>query len=301
MLQTKYEEIVRVDEIGKASSRDVNDLFQFAKKERLSPANTDEKRVLLLGIDIQNDFLEGGSLGVPGSKEDVKNLTKFIYRNMDRITQIAVSLDTHQPMQIFHSEWWRDENGNFPEPFTIILAEDVKKGKWIPQAFPEKSVDYVVQLERAGKKQLCIWPYHCIEGTYGVGLESQFANIVYFHSFVRKTSVKRIVKGNVPATEMYGIFRPEYSKEEMTNTKLLTEVAAFDQILIAGEAKSHCVLESVAQLVEFFEEKGISPSKITVLDDCMSPIPGYEQSTEEAYQRFQEAGVQIIPSKQLIL
>ncbi|WAA13317.1 isochorismatase family protein [Fervidibacillus halotolerans] len=301
MLKTKYEEIVQVDEIGKKSSRHLNDILPLASQEHIPPAKEDEKKVLLLGIDIQNDFIEGGSLAVPGSKEDVKNLTKFIYQNIDKITKIAVSLDTHQPMQIFHADWWRDEKGNLPEPFTIITAEDVKNGKWIPQAFPDESIDYVIQLERIGKKQLCIWPYHCIEGTYGVGLESQFANIIYFHSIVRKTEVKRIVKGTHPTTEMYGIFRPEYSKEEDTNTALLNEIATFDQIIVAGEAKSHCVLESLAQLIEFFEQNEIPRLKIVVLEDCMSSIPGYEQSTEKAFQQFEKSGVQIVSSKEFKL
>ena len=46
---------------------------------------------------------------------------------------------------------------------------------------------------------------------------------------------------------MYGIIRPEYSTHDSTNTKLLEKIAEFDKIIIAGEAKSHCVLESIKQ------------------------------------------------------
>lgn len=300
MLKTAYEEIVNVEEIGNPNTRHINDILPLARREQIAPAERDEKKVLLLGIDIQNDFMEGGSLGVPGSREDIKNVTTFIYRNIHKITRIAVSLDTHQPMQIFHPDWWMDELGRSPDPFTIIKAEDVSVGKWVPKVNKEDSLDYCIQLEKAGKKELCIWPYHCIEGTFGSGLEGQFANMIYFHSLVRKTEVKRIIKGLHPTTEMYGIFRPEYSKERIDNIELLKEIAAYDQIIVAGEAKSHCVLESVAQLIEYFERENIPASKIYILEDCMSSIPGYEQSTEEAFQRFKERyGIHLVSSKEL--
>jgi len=76
-------------------------------------------KTLLVIIDMQNDFMEGiGSLPVPGSIKDIKNLIEFI--NNNKIDTIMCSLDTHEKMQIFHSCWWQDENGNNPEPFTII-------------------------------------------------------------------------------------------------------------------------------------------------------------------------------------
>ena len=45
--------------------------------------------------------MEQGALGVPGAKQDIANATKFIYRNLEKITDIMVSLDTHEPMEIF--------------------------------------------------------------------------------------------------------------------------------------------------------------------------------------------------------
>jgi hypothetical protein len=301
-LQTRYEQIVNPADIGKPVRTSLNELAGLARREHLSPSSEDKEKILLLAIDVQNDFMEGGPLGVPGSLGDVGNLTRFIYENMGKITKIMVSLDTHQPMQIFHPAWWKDPEGNPPQPFTLIRSRDVEEGKWIPQLLPEESLEYVTRLEKLGKKELCIWPYHCIEGTFGCALEGQFANMVYFHSLVRQTEVKRLVKGLHPDTEMYGIFRPEYSRENLRNEKLLEEISTYDRILVAGEAKSHCVLESVSQLLEYFREKGIPGRKLTILEDCMSPIGGYEDVTEEAFRRFVEKdGIQVVRSSEILI
>lgn len=297
IMKTSFEEIVNVDEIGKQSGKNLHDILALAKRETVKPASEDQEKVLFLGIDIQNDFMEQGALGVPGAKQDIANATKFIYRNLEKITDIMVSLDTHEPMQIFHPAWWVDENGNHPEPYTIISAEDVQARKWKAVNHQEESLDYVINLEKQGKKQLCIWPYHCIEGSFGHALEGQFTNMIYFHSVARKANVKRIVKGLVPFTEMYGIFRPEYSKEDYHNRELLKEVASYDKIFIAGEAKSHCVLESVIQLLQYFEENQMSGEKIHILEDCTSSIPGFEDNTEKLFQELVgQYGIQIVQS-----
>lgn len=44
--------------------------------------------------------MDNGALGVPGAHGDVERMTQFIYNNMDKITNIAVSIDTHTPHQI---------------------------------------------------------------------------------------------------------------------------------------------------------------------------------------------------------
>lgn len=302
MLKTSFEQIVDVSRIGKRSRKSLHDILTLAEQEEKYPAANDDKKVLFLGIDLQNDFMEGGGLGVPGSLKDVENITKFIYHNLHKITRIAVSLDSHLPKQIFHPCWWQGEDGRHPEPYTIISAEDVKSGKWKPIYLEDDSIDYVINLEKAGKKQLCIWPYHCIDGTDGHALESQFSQMIYFHSVVRETDVMRIVKGLDPATEMYGIFRPEYSKTDAVNEKLLAEIKNYDRIIIAGEAKSHCVLESTLQLAEYFAAENEPADKIVLLEDGMSIIPGFEEETEKAFRALTEQyGIRLVSSRDLNL
>ncbi|KQL44758.1 hypothetical protein AN963_25685 [Brevibacillus choshinensis] len=302
-MKTPLHEVFDEHHIGLPSTIGMNELLGKAVLEGLSPASDDSEKILFLAIDMQNDFMEKGELAVPGSHQDVWNAARFLYSHLDKITQIAVSLDTHQPQQIFHPIWWIDGDGNHPAPFTIITPEDVLNGKWRAVNHPEESLAYVRKLGEQSKKELCIWPYHCLEGTYGAALESQFANMVFFHSIARKSTPLRIVKGKDPLSEMYGIIKPEVSHgDDAGNIELLRELKDYDRVIVVGEAQSHCVLESLRQILAHYESAADITSRIVVLSDCMSPIPGFEQSTEDAFAQLQEKyGITITTSTALKL
>lgn len=288
-MKTPLHDIFEEHRIGLSSEIGLNTLLDKASLEELSPASNDSEKILFLAIDMQNDFMEKGQLAVPGSHQDIHNSVRFLYTHLEKITRIAVSLDTHQPDQIFHPIWWVDAEENHPAPFTVITPEDVQSGKWLPVHDAEESLAYVQKLAEQSKKELCIWPYHCLEGSYGAALESQFANMVFFHSAARRSTPLRIVKGQDPLSEMYGIIKPEVSPAgEPGNEKLLRELKNYDRIIVVGEAKSHCVLESLRQILEYYHAEPDVTSRIVVLSDCMSPIPGFEESTEETLAHFQE-------------
>lgn len=205
---------------------------------------------------------------------------------MAKITKIAVSLDTHNPFAIFHPAWWIDANGKNPPPFTPITLQDLDDGKWKPVINPIGSRDYVENLEKLAKKTLMIWTYHCLEGTQGHALESQFSNMVYFQSVAKKSIVERMVKGTDPMTEMYGILKAEYDPKNRVNIDFLNKMAKYDEIVIAGEAKSHCVMETIKQIADHFASYPDVTGKIHILEDCMSPIPGFEAATDAAFEDF---------------
>ncbi len=286
-MNTTYSEIINTNYIGTTENPiSLNEILKKANEEHLTPASQNHEKVLFLGIDIQQDFMDNGALGVPGAKQDVLRITKFIYDNMDKISNIAVSLDTHLPHQIFHPCWWIDENGNHPAPYTVITLADLDAGRWRAVINPQASREYVKHLEQDAKKALCIWTYHCLQGTSGAALENQFANMVYFHSVAKKTVVQRLVKGQDPLSEMYGIIKPEYDTKGYINLDFLNKLESYDKILIAGEAKSHCVLESIHQILEYYETRPEITKKVYILEDCMSSIPGYEDMTEQTFQTF---------------
>jgi len=257
---------------------------------------------LFLGIDVQQDFMDNGALGVPGAHGDVERMTQFIYNNMDKITNIAVSIDTHTPHQIFHPCWWIDENGNNPAPYTPITLADLDSGKYRAVIYPRQSRDYVEHLEKDGKKTLCVWSYHCLQGTSGAAFENQFANMIYFHSVAKKAVTQRLVKGQDPLSEMYGIIKPEYDTKNYINIDFLNKLENYDKIIIAGEAKSHCVLESIKQILEHYANRPEITQKIYILEDCMSSIPGFEDVTEQTFDDFKKTyHVNIVKSTDDIL
>jgi len=320
---TKYEQIVDVHNIAsrgentnlsevEREARRLPYIIGLAENESLPPATCDAKRVLLLNIDMQNDFMEGiGSLAVPGSKGDVERLTRWIYDNMNKITQIMCSLDTHSEAQIFHPSWWEDEEGNHPAPFTPIKYDDVAQGKWRP-LYPgpvwseekQKLVQSMAYSQEYVKAlgEMRIWPYHCLAGTFGAGLEGEFAKMLYFHSAARKSRPALIQKGSNPYSEMYGIIKAEYDPSNFLNTPVLTAVESFDEIYLAGEAASHCLKISGLQILEYFANRLDVTQKITILEDCTSPIPGCEKETLDAFNGFKaQYGIRVAKSTDIQL
>lgn len=300
---TPYLEIVDPNSIGKKENPiKLNDVLSKADAENLTPVSQMAKKVIVIGIDEQLDFMPDGALGVPNADKDVERFTKFIYDNMDEISKIAVSIDTHIPHQIFHPCWWIDKDGNHPAPYTEIKLADLDKGNYRAVIKPIESRDYVMHLEQDGKKTLVVWPYHCIQGTTGCSLDNQFSNMVYFHSVAKRSIPITIIKGQDPLSEMYGFLRPEYDRKGYVNLEFLNLLTNYDMIIIGGEAKSHCVLESIKQILEHFANQPEITNKIYILEDCMSSIPGFEDITNATFDDFRKIyGVHIVKSTDLKL
>ena len=288
-MKTAIEEIVSVEHIGKDEiAFALGELLAKACAEELPRAAKDKTRTLLLCVDMQRDFIEGGPLGVAGSVGDTERLTRFIYKNMTKITEIAASLDTHSPRQIFHQCWWRGADGQMPAPFTVITAKDVKEGRWRPLYEKEKSEEYLEYLETGGQKQLVIWPYHCIAGTAGFALENQFSNMIHFFSAARDAGLKKIVKGTLPATEFYGIVSPEYDPGgSYANRELLSDLKPRRKTGKGGGARDYCVAQSVLQICEAMEKEKKRP-EIFIMEDCMSCVGPDAASVSAMYKEWSD-------------
>jgi len=299
---------------------------QWATKFQIPPAFADTYKICLLGIDIQNTFclpefelFVGGRSG-KGAVEDNIRLAKFIYRNLDVITQIVLTMDTHQVLQIFHAIFLIDEEGNHPDPYTLVSVEDIESGKWKinpsvckmlgwdPEFGQRHLLHYTRQLRKSGKYNLTIWPYHAMLGGIGHAIVPAIEEAVFFHSIARYTQPQFEVKGNHPLTENYSVFGPEVKADPDgktiggRNEALIQQLMGYDAIIIAGEAKSHCVAWSVEDLISEFQKRDPQlVQRIYLLEDCTSPVvvPGVIDYTEEAnrtYQKFAEAGAHIVRS-----
>jgi nicotinamidase-related amidase len=305
-LKTTYEEIVDVSMIAKLGGhRHPGQILGPAPREQLRPAIDDAKRVLLIVIDMQNDFMEGGSLAVPGATADVERLTRWMYANTEGITSVMCSIDTHYPLQIFHPAMWADAAGNPPADYTMITYDDVQQGKWrVVNGSPTKALGCLKALAQSGKVGVMVWPYHCLIGSDGWKLEQELDNMIHFHAAVRRTKPQLVFKGTDTYSEMYGIIEPEYNPEGFVNYAVLNAIAEvgaagelevnYDEIYLAGEAASHCLLESGAQILRHFKDHPEVTQRITILEDCTSPITGYEQATLDAFDEFKRNyGIQV--------
>ncbi len=294
-------EVWRVDYEERASNAEA-----WARKEGIRPVTEDRFRVCLVAVDIQNTFCTPGfELFVPGAVEDSRRLCEFVYRNLGSITEIVPTLDTHQAIQIFHAAFLVDADGNRPAPYTLISAEDVASGRW--RIDPDLGVDpgylmgYTRTLEAGGRYRLTVWPYHAMLGGIGHALVSSVEEAFFFHAIARRARPEFEIKGFNPLTEHYSVLGPEVMGEK--NEALIGRLlVAFDAVVFAGQAKSHCVAWTIDDLLSHpdAEEQELA-RRMYLLEDCTSPVvvPGVVDYTEEAdaaVRRFREAGMHVVRS-----
>jgi nicotinamidase-related amidase len=280
---------------------------EWARQHGIEPARNDAHRICLVVVDAQNTFCTPGfELFVPGAPDDNRRLCEFVYRNLGAITTIVPTLDTHRAFQIFHPAWLVDADGRHPPPYTLVSAEDVARGVWraADPAQQEHLLLYVRSLEAGGRYRLTVWPYHAMLGGIGHALVSAVDEAVFFHGTARRSQPAFEIKGDNPLTEHYSVLGPEVTRgiwgEEIgkRNVRLLEELLGYDVIVIAGQAKSHCVAWTIDDLLG---DARVLAERVYLLEDCTSPVvvPGSVDYTEEAdaaFARFAGAGMHVVRS-----
>jgi len=257
--------------------------------------------------------------------EDSGRVASFVYRNLDALTQIVATLDTHSDAQIFHPLFWIDERGEHPAPHTVVSAEDVDRGAWrvnpgiAAAVAPRAGFDgglyarhYARKLAEGGKYPLALWPYHAMIGGIGHALVSLVEEAVFFHSVARAAPPRFEIKGNRPLTEHYSVLRPEVLEDHEgrrlaeENRPLIEALLELDAVVVAGQAKSHCVAWTMQDLLDEIRRRDPALARrVYLLEDCTSPVvvPGVVDFTERAdgaFRRFTEAGMHVVRSTEPI-
>ncbi|MFD2932251.1 cysteine hydrolase family protein [Spirosoma flavum] len=249
-------------------------------------------------IDTQFDFCHPeGALFVPGAEHDVERIATLIRQHAHQIDHIVVTLDTHHVLDIAHPLFWHDAAGNHPKPFTRITGEDVDTERWIPRFSPKKAISYIHDLEADGQFAHFIWPEHCLIGSRGAALHDTLLNALKEWSGQRDLDYVAVQKGLYPLSEHFGIFRaqvPDLSvPETQLNSGLIADLARFDTIYLMGEAKSHCVANSLKQMLDFAPEL---VSKVVIVADCMSDVTGLGYLADPIYAEAQVRNVRFMES-----
>lgn len=98
----------------------------------------------LLIVDVQNDFCEGGALGVEGGHDVAERINEYVREHVTEYDVIVASMDWHQPGST--------NSGHI--------------------ALPPDEPDYVDS-----------WPPHCLQGTDGADLHEQIYDaLAWVHS-----------------------------------------------------------------------------------------------------------------------
>lgn len=267
----------RADRVGSSYHPDTERAVAEGLAAGVHPADQDSSTTLLLLVDAQIDFIHAdGALSMPGAVEDTRRTIEWLYAHAGEITGIAASLDSHVPHQIFYPTWWRDSEGRTPQPYTTITSDQVEAGAWRPTKLPEWSSAYVRQLETRSKKQLMIWPYHTMLGTPGHNLTPALYEAIVYHAAARQTQPRYVLKGSLPQTEYYSLLEPEVKVPDdprgQTNEAFFRDLMGYDRIYIAGQAKSHCVLETLLTINRLTGDDRRAMAKLRLLEDCTSSV-----------------------------
>ena len=306
----------------------------WRRRHSLPAATEDTTRRILLLVDEQRDFcLPEGALYVGGRSgrgavEDTDRVVRFIYRNLGNLTEIASSLDSHVPQQIFFPSFWVDASGKQLDGYREVLASEVEAGEAVPNPalagwfgdgtekwLRRQALDYCRRLEEAGRYRLYLWPPHCFLGSEGHGLAGAVQEARLFFSYARRAETPMLIKGTNALTEYYSVLSPEVlvrhdgEKLDERNDTLIDWLLQADALIVAGQAASHCVRSTVDDLLAEMDARGAPAGKLHVLADCMSAVavPNPEKSgefvadftpeVEASMKRWQEAGVHIASSE----
>jgi len=243
--------------------------------------------VHLLIIDPQNDFCDAreGTLFVPGADADMRRLAAMVDRLRGGIADIHVTLDSHHPVDIAHPIFWRNGAGEHPAPFTQITASDVADGVWtttLPGA-RQRAHAYLRELEAKGRYPHLVWPVHCLIGSAGHNVVPELFGALRRWEEARFGVVDYVTKGSNLWTEHFSAVQAEVpdpaDPSTQVNAPLIRTLEEADVILLAGEAGSHCLANTVRDIVTQFSDPAYV-AKMVLLTDATSPVTGFE-----VYQR----------------
>lgn len=229
-------------------------------------------------------------------------------------------MDTHRALQIFHPAFWVNDRGEHPAPMSTLDLDEVEAGSWrinpevvanLPQAIDPDAYarHYARKLTQDSKYPLTIWPYHGMLGGVGHALVATVEEACFAHSIVRHSPTRYEMKGSHPLTENYSALKPEVRETSdgtaiaQVNRALLEHLLNFDLLVVAGQAKSHCVAWTLSDLCDDIRDRDPKlAQKVYLLEDCTSPVVvpdvvDYTEMADAAFDRFAEAGMHRVSSQ----
>jgi len=199
-------------------------------------------------------------------------------------------------IHIAHPGFWVNSKGLNPNPFTLITEDDVKNGVWraFNPAWQGRAVNYVETLKKNGRYVLCIWPPHCLIGTWGHSIVPSVARALYeWESDFNR--VEFVAKGSNLFTEHYSGVQADVIDDQdpstALNTRLIDALNEADEILITGEALSHCVANTIRDIAAQFGADQVK--KFTLLQDTCSNVGGFEKMGQDFVKEMVAKGMRI--------
>lgn len=259
------------------------------------------RKVHFLIIDPQNDFCDPkGALYVNGAEQDMVRLADFIDKYRKKINGMTVSFDLHKSFHIASPVFWMDSaTGTHPKPYTIIKKQDVLSGRFYASAsaYQKLAEYYVSELDGNGRYELCIWPPHCLIGSQGANIYKPLFDALERYNGETYNATDYIFKSANSFTEQYSVVQADVNMGEKSSiyasSRIAHIVAENDVILVAGEALSHCVANSLLDIAKYISK---DLRKFVLLEDLTSSVAGFEYLSEIFLEKAYDLGMRVMTS-----
>lgn len=281
------------------------------------------RKIHLVVIDPQRSFCadvdpalqqtkHDGELCVPGAWQDMVRIADMVNRLGRKLTQIHITLDSHHYWHIAHPVWFKDMSGNHPAPFTSMREEngviigstfvngsphDIGEFTTSRPGYLKWTLSYLRELTIQGRYPHVIWPFHCLIGTPGHNVvEPLMSSLLEWEKSCARP-VNKVTKGSCMFCEHFSAVRAEVPHPNYLDTQLNAEFMELlapgpdspDEILIAGEALSHCVANTFRDVST--ELGGEFVKKCVLLEDASSNVPGFESLGTQFVADMQTQGM----------
>lgn len=283
------------------------------------------RNIDLIIIDPQNSFCKvvppdqqqithDGELCVPGAWEDMERVANLVKRVGSKFREIHVTLDSHHPYHIAHPNYFqRVSDGTAPNPFTLMREENGKiigsqidasgnpfdVGEFYTSLRSQmtETLSYLIALRESNRYPHCIWPMHCLIGTRGHNVAEPLRNAL-FDWEINSTGaiVNYVTKGSNYRREHFSAVKAEVadSKDHTTqlNTDFIDLVMQADEIVLCGEALSHCLANTVRDMADSFNDDSFI-AKCVLLTDGASNVPGFDHFGDSFIADMTARGMQV--------
>ncbi len=237
----------------------------------------------VLGIDPQEDFANpNGALFVPGADDDMSRVAAMFRANGHKIADVHITLDCHNYNDIAHPSWFVDSSGAHPAPFMIVSADDLESGRWMTRvpSLRGRTLEYLRALDASGRYPHMIWPPHCLIGSSGCAVVPELMDALNEWCKTHFGVINWVSKGSNVFTEHFSGVQAEVPDPNdpttQVNTDLVLALEEADDILLVGEALSHCLANTVRDIAANFSDPALI-AKLVLLTDASSPVTGCEQ------------------------
>jgi nicotinamidase-related amidase len=115
--------------------------------------------------------------------------------------------------------------------------------------------------------------------------------------------VDYVTKGHNLWTEHYSAVQADVPDAEdpttQLNTRLIDTLLSADQVLLSGQALSHCVANTVTDIADNFGNDNIS--KLVLIEDTSSPVDGFQHLADDFIKTMKARGMQTARAADIVL